>query len=78
MYPMSAPAQNERPSPASTTTLVSWSSASSSKQRVNSSMSATFSALCESGLFNVTVVKEPLLVTFNKSGIVTPISAQQH
>jgi hypothetical protein len=38
-------------------------------------MSAAFSALCESGLFIVTVAKGPLLVAFNESGIGTPISA---
>jgi hypothetical protein len=75
MYPMSAPAQNERPSPASTTTRTPSSSEISSKQRVNSSMSAAFSALCESGLFIVTVAKGPLLVAFNESVIGTPISA---
>jgi hypothetical protein len=74
MYLMSAPAQNERPSPASTTTRTRSSSEISSKQRVNFSMSAAFSALCESGLFIVTVAKGPLLVTFNKSGIGIPVS----
>ena len=67
MYPISAPAQNERPSPESTTTRTPSSSEISPKQRVNSSISAAFNALCESGRARVTVVTAPSSVLFRCS-----------
>src|SRR3712207_2527434 len=56
---MSAPAQNDCPSPVSTTALTLSSTASSSKQRVTSSMSAAFRALCDSGRARATVATDP-------------------
>src|SRR5919107_3550425 len=77
MYPMSAPAQNDRPSPASTTTRTPSSSEISSKHLVSSSIRPTFNALCASGRVRVTVTTGPLLVSFKTSDIGTPISQGQ-
>src|SRR3712207_3250193 len=56
---MSAPAQNDCPSPVSTTARTPSSPASSSKQVVISSMSAAFRALRDSGRARVTVATDP-------------------
>ena len=64
MYPMSAPAQNDGPSPVRTTTRTFSSSASSPKQRVISAISAAFNAFRASGRANSTVATGPSSARF--------------
>src|SRR5215210_239908 len=63
MYSMSAPAQNEGPSPASTTTRTPSLPARSSKMRVSSPIKAWLRALWVSGLASETVVTRPSSLT---------------